>query len=101
MFVYAVYYRPHISDQHSLDQLNTSLAKVQECTKNPTVLLEGDFNAPNIDWQSFSVKPGSSYSTVQTNLIDIAQDYGFSQVAMESTHLANILDLFHYQPLTG
>ena len=88
------YYRPHVSDQHSLDQLNISLAKVQEHTTNPTLLLAGDFNAPDIDWQSLSVKSGSSYSTVQTNLIDITQDYGFTQVVMEPTRLTNILDLF-------
>jgi len=81
-------YRPHVSDQYSLHQLNISLAKVQEHTNNPTLLLAGDFNAPDIDWQSLSVKPGSSYSTVQTNLIDITQDYG----------LTNILDLFMTNP---
>jgi len=57
-------------------------------------LLAGDFNAPDIDWQSVFVKSGSSYSTVQTNLIDITQDYRFSQVVMEPTHLTNILDHF-------
>ena len=93
-FYVCAYYRPHISDQHSLEQLNISLAKVQECKNNPTVLLAGDFNAPHIDWQSFSVKPGSSYFTVQNSLIDIVQDHGLSQVVMEPTRIDNILDLF-------
>ena len=93
-FYVCAYYRPHISDQHSLEQLNISLAKVQECKNNPTVLLAGDFNAPHIDWRSFSVKPGSSYFTVQNSLIDIVQDYGLSQVVMEPTRIDNILNLF-------
>ena len=48
-FYVCAYYRPRTSDQFSLDQLNLSLAKIQEHKSNPTVLLAGDFNAPNID----------------------------------------------------
>lgn len=93
-FYVCAYYRPHVSDQSSLDRLNLSLAEVREHKSSPTVLLAGDFNAPNIDWRSISVKHGSSYSIAQNNLIDIVQVYGLSQVVTKPTHFDNILDLF-------
>ena len=55
------YYRPHISDQHSLDELNISLAKLKEYNNNPTVWLAGDFNAPDFSWKSNSVEHKSNY----------------------------------------
>ena len=36
-FYVCAYYRPHVSDQLSLDQLNLSLTKVQEHKNNPTI----------------------------------------------------------------
>ena len=38
------YYRPHIGDQCSIDQLNLSLQKLDESMKNPEIWLIGDFN---------------------------------------------------------
>ena len=88
------YYRPHVSDQHSLNELNNSLAKLKEYNNNSIVWLAGDFNAPDINWESACIETGSNYPTIQTNLIDIIQDHGLSQVVMEPTRCSNILDLF-------
>ena len=88
------YYRPHVSDQHSLNELNNSLAKLKEYNNNSIVWLAGDFNAPDINWESACIETGSNYPTIQTNLIDIIQDHGLSQVVMEPTRCSNILDLY-------
>ena len=40
------YYRPHIDDQHSIDELGLSLQQLNETTSDAKVWLVGDFNAP-------------------------------------------------------
>ena len=45
------YYRPHISDQTSLEQLDVSwLVKLSETLEDVSIWLAGDFNAPHINW---------------------------------------------------
>ena len=88
------YYRPHISDLISLEQLNNSLSKVMISTKNPMIWLSGDFNAPNINWQTLSIPPESPYLNTQQLLLDITQDYDLSQMVLNPTRLNNTLDLF-------
>ena len=88
------YYRPHISDQNSLDQLNISLATLKEQSNDSIIWLAGDFNAPNIDWDLFDINPGSNYPNTQANLIDITHEYGLSQLVKVPTRQDHILDLF-------
>ena len=49
------YYRSHIDDQQSIDELNLSLQKLHETTTDAKIWLIGDFNAPCIDWESMSL----------------------------------------------
>lgn len=63
-------------------------------TKDPIIWLSGDFNAPNINWQTLSIPPESPYLNTQQLLLDIIQDYGLSQMVLNPTRLNNILDLF-------
>ena len=88
------FYRPHSSDLPSLEQLNDSLNKLMNLTRDPTIWLSGDFNAPDISWQVPSVLPGSSNFNTHQLLIDISQHHGLSQMVTEPTHLNNTLDLF-------
>ena len=88
------FYRPHSSDLPSLEQLNDSLNKLMNLTRDPTIWLSGDFNAPDISWQVPSVLPGSSNFNTHQLLIDISQHHGLSQMVTESTRLNNTLDLF-------
>ena len=48
------YYRPHVFDQNSIDELNLSLQKLNKTTKDAEIWLIGDFNAPCIKWESSS-----------------------------------------------
>ena len=88
------FYRPHSSDLSSLEQLNDSLNKLMNLTRDPTIWLSGDFNAPDISWQVPSVLPGSSNFNTHQLLIDISQHHGLSQMVIEPTRLNNTLDLF-------
>ena len=63
-------------------------------TRDPTIWLSGDFNAPDISWQVPSVLPGSSNFNTHQLLIDISQHHGLSQMVTEPTRLNNTLDLF-------
>jgi len=44
------YYRAHIDDQYSIQELNLSLQKLQEKASDAKIWLNGDFNVPNINW---------------------------------------------------
>ena len=81
-----VFYRPpHCSDHVSL--LNQSLANVPTSTN---LVLCGDFNAPDINWNS--VVPLSSYQPSVT-LCDLINDFGLIQLVQDPTRVDNILDL--------
>ena len=49
------YYRPNSSDMESLDQLDASLLKMNDNINKDNVIIVGDFNAPDIDWQNPNV----------------------------------------------
>ena len=88
------YYRPHIYDQYSVDQLDLSLQKLYGLSSNPKIWLAGDFNAPYIDWDTMSVLANRPYAAIHTSLIDLIQDHSLVQVVTQPTRFQNILDLF-------
>ena len=95
------YYRSQIDNPSntSLDSLDKALEQVFEVVGNSksTVILAGDFNCPDIDWDSSSVKTGCKLVSVSEKLIRISSKYGLSQMQEESTRLTSLLDLFFYK----
>ena len=59
-----------------------------------TVILAGDLNCPDIDWESLSVKPGCKIVGVSEKLIEVSTKHGLTQVQKETTRLSSLLDLF-------
>ena len=58
------------------------------------VLLGGDFNLPDIDWEEGSVKSNPHYTAaINWKMIDIANDFNLTQIVSEPTRQGNILDL--------
>ena len=57
------------------------------------VILTGDSNCPNIDWEHLSVLPGAAEKEVQQALIDLALDFGLHQIHDQPTRQDNMLDL--------
>ena len=89
-------YNPPASSLYSCDndqltvmsQLTACLEKASN-RKGPTIIL-GDFNCPNIDWQSLSTPS----SQVNLCLFDFVMCNGFVQSVKEPTRGDNTLDLF-------
>lgn len=54
----------------------------------------GDFNLPDIDWESVSVKPGARYGQVNHELTDMINDNGLKQHVNFPTRDDSVLDLF-------
>lgn len=87
------YYRPNVADEDSLRKLGESLDKA---TKFPNAhfLIGGDFNFPDWDWATMSLKPKPVHPRLHNSFIDMIHDHGLEQLVMESTRLKNTLDLF-------
>jgi hypothetical protein len=54
------YYRPPNSILDALNNLKSSIANVNEHSKDKPIILAGDFNLPHIDWENNTVKTGSN-----------------------------------------
>jgi len=81
-------YRPPSTNNSVLDQLYGVLYTLTSSRCN--IVLCGDFNVPNIDWNALC--PTSS-SVTATTLCNIASDNYLSQVVLSPIHGHNILDL--------
>ena len=62
--------------------------------KGTIVCLAGDFNFPDIIWDTLSLKKGAKYPNVSRRFIEIIQDHSLEQLVTEPTRGRNILDLF-------
>nr|XP_054769536.1 uncharacterized protein LOC129277373 [Lytechinus pictus] len=90
-----VFYNPHYNDPNGLPGLEVSLSKLPP---DAYKVLAGDFNMPDIDWDSDSVKPCPARvykSSTQpcTLLLDIASHHNLQQVVNFPTRQQNMLDL--------
>ena len=92
------YYRSQVdnSPSTSLDGLDSALEQVYELVGNSkfTVVLAGDFNCPDIDWDSLSTRAGCKLVSVSDKLIRISFKFGLSQLQKDPTRLTSLLDLF-------
>ena len=77
-----------------LDNLTASLDTLSRSMATQNVVLGGDFNAPEIDWNGPFVKPGATRPTLHQKLLDVANDNILTQVQMDPTRGPNVLDLF-------
>ena len=75
------FYRPDVSDTTSLSELDDSLKKIP---RTHAILLGGDFNLPNFNWEDGTLK-SSSYPDQHEELTTIMHDYGLSQHVTEYT----------------
>ena len=98
------YYRSQIDNtaNTSLDGLSSALSQVTELVGNSkaTVILTGDFNCPDISWDSLSTKTGGKVIGVSEKLINVSTQYGLQQLQRGSTKLDSVLDLFFTSNVT-
>ena len=92
------YYRSQVdnSPNTSLDGLDSALEQVYDLVGNSksTVVLAGDFNCPDIDWDNLSTRAGCKLVSVSDKLIRISSKFGLSQLQKDPTRLTSLLDLF-------
>ena len=97
--VIGTFYRtPHDSQGTQIEELDLSLSKLGNKINTHNVIITGDFNLPNINWENHHVTPNSGYSTVAANkLLSLVEEHGLIQNVNEPTrkqgNANNILDL--------
>ena len=88
------FYRPHSSEMASLIELDVSLSKIGNLINTNSVILGGDFNAPNISWENNQVL---DHLATSERLTEIANEYDLEQLVKEPTRIhgntRNSLDL--------
>ena len=96
---FASYYRPPSDHLASLEALQASLTKLYRShKKTPNVVIAGDFNLPDIDWdnqQTTNTRTASKHN----KLLEIISEFGLQNMVNDQTRIesGNILDLI----LTG
>ena len=68
-------------NESDLVQLNESLNRLDDKnSKQKHIILTGDFNCPDIQWESGCIRGGSTQTAIQQQLVDIATDHSLTQV---------------------
>jgi hypothetical protein len=81
-------------NKQDIEQLQKSLRKLTSDGKKPrNILLAGDFNCPDIDWDNNTVLPGAQDRAVQQNLVDVTSGEFLTQTQTHPTRGPNTLDL--------
>ena len=60
-------------NSHDINQLEESLSKLNS-TNPKHIILTGDFNCPDIHWESGNVKDGAVQAPIHQQLVDLAMD---------------------------
>ena len=87
-------YRPTNNDNQYATELTDFMMKVSKKHSNAIQWFCGDFNLPDVNWQSNTIE-GSRYpSAINQLFIDCAFNCKMEQVVDKPTRMENILDLF-------
>ena len=89
------FYRSHTfgSSSEYMNELRESLSRIK-CSNKGQIWLAGDFNVPNVNWESNNFTPGGAYPAISKQLLDISADFGLGQIVKGPTRANNTLDLF-------
>ena len=96
MYIVA-YYRPPDDTENSLNSLDSALDELTEMTKNQprsTIIVGGDFNARDIDWDKLAPTAECKKKGMCRKLIDILGGAHLHQMQREVTREDAILELF-------
>ena len=94
------YYRSPNDTGYALDQLNTSLDRINKNSKS-TVILGGDFNLDHINWSIPSTTPGKPDIKSHEQLLDIMNDHSLEQMVTKPTRGDRTLDLIFTNSLSS
>ena len=87
VYLLGVFYRSPISSSEYLYNLQNSLAKIPD---SQTIILCGDFNVPDVDWD---LNVPTTSSSLAKLLYDITFNFSLFQLVTDATRNSNMLDL--------
>ena len=87
-----VFYMPH-RNKKDLNELMKSLDLPASGAKDRNILLVGNFNCPDVDWNTNTVPESSQECDIQQGLADNMSEAHLSQIHNQPTRLSAILDL--------
>ena len=91
------FYRPPDKGIEPILNLETELSEITEKFRNNskyTVILGGDFNAANIDWDTGIVPDLTDNRLMKEKLVSVLAEAGLTQTQRDPTRGQNLLDLF-------
>ena len=97
LYVGSFYRTPSDKSTYQLDELEKSLHNINSITRNnpnATVIVAGDFNLGDVDWDCGIVPPGARDKSNSEKLLDILCSNNLEQQNMSHTRESRILDLF-------
>ena len=68
-----------------INRLEESVQRVLQTTNGKHIILAGDFNSPDIDWENTTVKKGAADREGQQALLDLSIEYSLTQVHNQLT----------------
>ncbi|MEW8547734.1 MAG: endonuclease/exonuclease/phosphatase family protein, partial [Candidatus Thiodiazotropha sp.] len=86
------YYRYHVSDDASVSELESSIARARTI-RNATLVIGGDFNFPGWDWKTKTLRPSTAHTNLHLKFSEILDNNGLTQIVEDPTRKNNILDL--------
>ena len=90
----AAFYRHTNADKKSLNTLYDNISQIHGGKKLPNIIVAGDFNLPDIDWEYWTYNPSPQYGKeVNEHAIDVMSSLSLTQLVKESTRGKNTLDL--------
>ena len=87
-------YRPTNNDLQYSTSLCSTIEKLQRKHKKASFWLCGDFNLPDVSWESHTINGHQYLRELNQGYLDMLHNCGMSQMVEEPTREKNILDLF-------
>ncbi|CAG2252899.1 unnamed protein product [Mytilus edulis] len=84
------FYMPHRNMEH-IKELDKSLDHISN--KNQTIILTGDFNCPDINWNTMSVNQNAQDKEIQRALMEVIISHSLTQIHETPTRGNNLLDI--------
>ena len=97
LIIGAFYRTPSEREVNQLNQLEKSLDQIYAMTKNnesSTIILGGDFNVGDINWDSLTVSNNSNNKALCLKTLEIMAHFHLEQMQRQPTRLNNTLDLW-------
>ena len=89
------YYRPPSDTVDKFTLFRDSISRVTQkyCRASTCIIIGGDLNCPDINWENSCVKTNSPRRPLHDMLLNTLADFSLSQLITEPTREHNILDL--------